>query len=153
MITNTPTPPRRVQTTGFTLVEIMIVVLIIGILLAIAVPNFLNAREASRAKSCVGNLYQINSAKLQCVMDNKLGDTSTAAFSVDGVTPTAAGPNGTYQLTRMGGSQNYIRAAPVCPSGGGYAPGGVTAAPTCSIATDPSAGPDYQAGGRWFHGY
>ena len=42
--------PNNKQT-GFTLVEIMIVVLIIGILLAIAIPNFVYAREATRAKS------------------------------------------------------------------------------------------------------
>ena len=142
-------PYRR----GFTLVEIMIVVLIIGVLLAIAIPNFITARESSRSKSCVANLYQINSAKLQCVMDSKLGVSSTATFSVDGIALTVAGPNGTYQLTRMGGSPNYIRSAPACPAGGTYAPGGVSDAPTCSIATDPSAGADYQAGGKWYHGY
>ena len=38
-------------TRAFTLVEIMIVVLIIGILLSIAIPNFISARESSRAKA------------------------------------------------------------------------------------------------------
>jgi len=148
---NTDIPSPRVRAAGFTLVEIMIVVLIIGILLAIAVPNFLAARETSRSKACVANLYQINSAKLQCVMDNKLAGNDTAStFYVDGTTPGAAGK---YQLTRAGGSVNYIRSVPVCPSGGNYAPGLVSASPSCSVATDPSAGPDYQAGGKWFHGY
>ena len=56
---------------GFTLVEIMIVVLIIGILMAIAVPNFIRARESSRRSSCIANLKQIDSAKEQWAMDNK----------------------------------------------------------------------------------
>jgi len=54
---------------GFTLVEIMIVVLIIGILLAVAVPNFLKARENSRTKSCVANLKRICTAKEQWAID------------------------------------------------------------------------------------
>lgn len=147
------TRPGPAQRQGFTLIEMMIVVLVIGILLAIAVPSFVNARETSRAKSCAATLSQINSAKLQCMMDNKLSITSSAVFKIDGVTPTVLGPNGTYQLTGVSGSTNYLHSVPICPSSGTYALGGVNAAPTCSIATDPSATVDYQAGGHWYHGY
>lgn len=57
---------------GFTLVEIMIVVLIIGILLAIAIPNFITARQNSRAQTIIATLRQVESAKDQCAMDKGL---------------------------------------------------------------------------------
>jgi len=62
---------------GFTLVEIMIVVLIIGILLAIAVPNFITARQNSRAQTIIATLKQVEAGKDQCAMDKGLttGDT------------------------------------------------------------------------------
>lgn len=69
---------------AFTLVEIMIVVLIIGILLAIAVPNFLQARESSRAKSCINNLKIIDTGKQQWLMDNK-----TSSFTAYNIAPGA----------------------------------------------------------------
>ena len=139
-------------TRAFTLVEIMIVVLIIGILLAIAIPNFIGARESSRAKACVAALAQINSAKMQCSIENKLATGSTATFSIDGTTATTPGPNGNYQLITFGGNANYMRGIPRCPSGGVYTPGTVVTAPTCSVATAATS-TDYQAGGKWYHGY
>src|SRR5688572_12544551 len=84
---------------GFTLVEIMIVVLIIGILLAIAVPNFVKAREASRTKSCIANMKQIDSAKEQWAMDNNKKDGDAVAIG------------------DIAGAGKYIKSAPVCPSG------------------------------------
>ncbi|MDW8320902.1 MAG: prepilin-type N-terminal cleavage/methylation domain-containing protein [Armatimonadota bacterium] len=98
---------------GFTLVEIMIVVLIIGILLAIAVPNFVRARESSRAKSCVANLKQIDAAKEQWAMDNNKANGDECQMS--NLVP------------------NYIKATPACPSGGTYTVGNVGTNPTCSI--------------------
>ena len=67
------------RASGFTLVEIMIVVLIIGILLAIAVPNFVKARQNSRVQTVVGNLKQIEAAKEQWAMDTGAASTATPA--------------------------------------------------------------------------
>ncbi|MCC6483203.1 MAG: prepilin-type N-terminal cleavage/methylation domain-containing protein [Armatimonadetes bacterium] len=100
---------------GFTLIEIMIVVLIIGILLAIAVPNFIQARDSSRTKSCIANLKQIDGAKHQYAMDNNLSGTASV---------TGANLLGTY----IKGS-----AMPACPAGGTYTIGTVDTDPTCTI--------------------
>ncbi|RYG43228.1 prepilin-type N-terminal cleavage/methylation domain-containing protein, partial [bacterium] len=88
---------------GFTLVEIMIVVLIIGILMAIAVPNFIQARTTSRKQTCIANLKQIDSAKEQYAMDNKkdTGFAVTSALLVGDAT-----------------NPGYIKSFPTCPSSG-----------------------------------
>lgn len=101
---------------GFTLIEIMIVVLIIAVLLAIAIPNFLRARESSRAKSCQANLRQLETAKEQWAMDNKKGALDT---------PTKADI-----------SPDYVKAWPTCPSGGDdyeATLGDMSTRPECSI--------------------
>ena len=103
---------------GFTLVEIMIVVLIIGILLAIAVPNFIRARESSRSKSCVSNLKQIDSAKEQWAMDNK---------KVTGDVPLT---------TDLYGVTKYVKSTPACPSNGTYTIAAIGTSPSCSIGAN-----------------
>jgi type II secretion system protein G len=55
---------------GFTLVEIMIVVALIGILASIAIPNFAAARNTAMRNACVSNLTQLNSAIDMFQIDN-----------------------------------------------------------------------------------
>ena len=142
--------PKNPQA-GFTLVEIMIVVLIIGILLAIAIPNFVAAREASRAKACVGNLKQIDSATQQYCMDKQVSTTnySTSKPTLD-----------TNATTGLIGATGYVRAMPVCPSSGTYTvAANITANPLCSIGTAGTGdygGPDSSTAsatkGKFYHG-
>ena len=103
---------------GFTLVEIMIVVLIIAILLAIAVPNFITARANAQKKSCIANLRQINSAKEQWAMDNN----ATNGSAIPGGLPTLVG------------STEFLKSTPSCPGGGTYTLGNIGADPTCTLA-------------------
>ena len=100
------------QKRGFTLVEIMIVVLIIGILMSIAVPNFIKARTNSQKSTCIANLKKIESSKDQWAMET--GQPSTA-------TPTSA------QL-----SPNYLKTWPTCPTSGVYTIGDMATRPVCN---------------------
>ena len=105
---------------GFTLIEIMIVVLIIAVLLAIAIPNFLRARETSRAKACTGNMRQMETAKEQWAMDTKAASTAT---------PTAADLVDEY----MKGTPDTL---PTCPSSGAYTLGDLSTRPVCSVGAN-----------------
>ena len=67
---------------GFTLVEIMIVVAIIGLLAAIAIPNFVKARETAQLNSIFNNLRIIEGAKDQWALESKNGTGAATSLVI-----------------------------------------------------------------------
>ena len=107
---------NTLRKSGFTLVEIMIVVAIIGLLAAIAIPNFVRARTASQTNACIANLKQIEGAKANWALENKKTNVDIPA----------AGD--------LYGGALYIARTPLCPGGGTYAILAVDTAPTCTLS-------------------
>ncbi len=125
---------RAFRTKGFTLVEIMIVVAIIGIIIAIAVPAFLRARENSRGRACQENLLKMDGAVEQWALDFRQSNGSTVG------------------LSGLVGPTLYLKRTPACPAGGQYdATFTVGTDPECTIGTTndpyvPHIIPDENAG-------
>ena len=89
---------------GFTLVEIMIVVSIIGIIVGIAIPGFMRAREVSRATACQENLIKIEGAVDNYALEHDMADGMVLG----------GGWNDLVSKTL------YLKKTPRCRAGGSY---------------------------------
>ncbi len=99
------TTRTKVGLGGFTLVEIMIVIAIIGLLCAVAIPNYVKARANSQANACINNLRQIDGAMQEFAIENGKHVGDVVNYPTD-LTPYL--------------KMNALNQIPACPAGGTY---------------------------------
>jgi prepilin-type N-terminal cleavage/methylation domain-containing protein len=97
---------------GFTLAEIMVVMAVIGVLAAVAIPNYVRVRNTAQQNACIHNLKTVEDAKAMWALMEGHGSADTPSWG-DLVT-------------------QYIKRTPSCPSGGTYTINRVSVKPECT---------------------
>jgi prepilin-type N-terminal cleavage/methylation domain-containing protein len=118
---------KRMQTIshgrrGFTLVEIMIVVAIIGLLAAIAIPNILHARTTAQTKICIDNLRMLDTAKQQWALES--GALATTVPAGSNIQPYLGRGNGELLVCPLDSQQSFTTS---------YSLNNCQTSPTCLI--------------------
>ena len=99
----------------------MVAVVILGVLLNIALPGLIRARETSRARACIKNLQNIDAAKEQYALQNNISQGSYTPVNAD-----------------LYGAGKYIKTVPACPTTGpsGYTINAIGTGPVCIIGAN-----------------